>query len=382
MQKCPQCGFANLDNRDFCLKCQATLRHDPELSKTPRLSSKGLNFLAGLGAPFTRLYVRVRQSFAVPLPEDLEHRFPFRAAFLSLAPGLGQLYNHQPKKLLYLLPTFAVTLTLAIHFITTPWWGNMFILSTVSVCMVSFSDALVTAARINGQSFSTRQVLAALTYPFFLLGAFGTLCAFMAWLQWPVFTTFHVRKSYMAPAIKKGNRICGEGISYLFRNPRPGDVVRYDPPGLRLEQRDNVFLLNPGNGWERVMAVGGETLTKRGDAFFVDGRPLSQAYYPLLTTALPDNFTITCPENAYILLFSSQPEDSGTLWQALGAPVAAPSIWGGQVIPTNWEDCCTVEMYETEAGLRRKAIFERAWFIYHPAEHRRFFQAKGPRFID
>jgi len=387
MRQCPACDFHNVDSRKACLKCGTALVHRADLALEPRRPLFG-------GAPpalrraLGRLQRRAARALEVPLPENVPHRFPLVAAFLGLVPGLGQLYNHQPRKLLYLLPATAAGLILSIHFITTPCVGNVFIAATLLVLMLSYADALVTAARINGQYFTFRNLLAALTYPIFLLGFFGTICAVMAWLQWPLFTLFYMGHDYMRPAIRRGDRICGEAVTYFFRDPKPGEVVHYDPPGFSAEKTgsDSIFgndryLINPQNGWERVMAVGGETLESRNGVFYVNGKRLSREYYPLITDQIPETFKMECPPGKFIVLITAAPEQEDIINSLKNGP-------GNSQVPLlktlhliGWEEACCVGKTYKEAGMTKRTFYDRAWFRYHPSARRCFFQARGPRFV-
>lgn len=384
MRKCPECQFINLDSRETCLKCGTALVHMSE----PLVNSShfhGTNFFWTLSRHAARLKRTLGRIVSVPTPQFISYRFPFLAAFLSLVPGLGQTYNHQPKKILWFVPPFLLCIHYAIKHITTPYVGNLWIAGAFGVMMCSFSDALISAAEINGQTFTLRNRLAALTYPVFLLGAFSFACSFMAFLQWPVFTMFHVMSNDMAPALQAGDSICGEGITYLFRAPQPGDVVRYDPPPYKIEvshgYKTDVTIVDPQNGWERVMALPGETLECRDGGYFVNGRKLSREYYPLVTNGgVFKNYKITCPPGKYIILISYLASDNGLINSLSGTPNGGKA-WGFNapgIAVSGWEDACCVPA--KGANFARKTIFERASFIYAPSDRRRFFQPAGPRF--
>ena len=419
MRKCPVCGFANTDSRQTCLKCSAALvgservrRLQEEAAPRGKASApRGETFaprpkpsrrpsvvrVPGLpGRWVGRVWRRIVRALAVPVPEGIPHRFPLLAGFLGLAPGLGQLYNRQPRKTLYLVVLFAVSLTLTVRFILAPYIGSLLIAATILVSMVSFADAMITAARINGQYFTARNVLALLTYPICLLGLVGIVFAVLSFFGFPVFTLFAVRYDYMAPSISLGDRVCGEKISYWFREPRPGDVVRYDPPGFRVElpnpdplegdPRDTAWEVDPVNGWERILAVGGETLECRDGLYTIDGRDLSEEYYPLLTGEVFRSFRLTCPEGKLLVLMSSRPSDPSfinrlrddaqripgvTTDRYKGDKYATPPFDSPGIVVLGWEEACFID---------KSAILDRAWFRYYPGPRRRFFQAKGPRF--
>ena len=397
MAKCPVCGFNNMQDRTTCLKCSAALgnRIRIEIGDKPGRRPLRPAWPAKLLRFGRRSFAKLAAALAVPLPENVPHRFPFVAAFLGLIPGLGQLYNHQPRKLLYLLPATAAGLILSIHFITTPYVGNVFIASTLFILMLSYADALVTAARINGQYFTFRNILAAITYPIFLLGFFGTICAVMAFLQWPFFTIFYAAHNYMDPVIRKGDRICGEGITYWLRDPKPGDVVRYDPRRFSVElpnpdpldgdPRGITWRSDPQNGWERVMAAGGETFESRDGIYYVNGRRLSRDYYPLLENCYSSNFKMECPPGKYIIVMTSRPEGGDFINMLRAQTGDRAERYKGEdklrpggmgyagIVTQGWEDSCIVD---------RKDILDRTWFRSHPSARRRFFQARGPRFSE
>jgi len=352
------------------------LIHRVEIAPPSAFRPRRFDFLLRPKIVLGRWARRIRRALAAPLPVGVPHRFPFLAAFLSLAPGLGQLYNHQIKKVPYFLVTFAGFLTLTCLYVTVPYLGNILIFATISVVMASYADALVSAAAINGQYFTLRNKLAALTYPFFLLGFIGFFCAILSFFGWPFFSLFHVRGDYMQPALQKGDAICDEGITYLFRSPRPGDVVRYDPPGYSIEVpggfTTDKHLVDPQNGWERIMAVGGETLEYRDEKYYIDGKPLSPEYYPLLSGQMYSQFKITCPPDQYIILISAGAVDNSIIIKIQGR-ARAPSPRNAGVIVIGWAEACCVE---------EKSILARTWFRSFPGPRRRFFQAKGPRFLE
>ncbi|MBN1867885.1 hypothetical protein JW916_11390 [Candidatus Sumerlaeota bacterium] len=374
MKKCRNCGFNNMEGRELCFKCGGALEHRVDLEPGKRLERlPRFDLEGGLLRRFSRVGRGVARALEVDLPTDVSHRFPYVAGALGLVPGLGQVYNRQPKKLLYFVPAFAACLAPAACFIATPYWGNTFVALAIAVSLFSFSDAMATAGRINGQQFTLRGRLALMTYPVFLLGAIGFLMGVLAWMNWPIFTLYYIGAEYMEPAIAKGDRICGEAVSLWFRGPRPGDVVRYDPPRFRLSTGSGDYSVNPQNGWERVMAVGGETLESVDGVLYVNGRELSREYYPLLPGNLPLRFRIECPEGKYLIVISALAEDEGIINMLRrvvhgGGAARVPFLVGA-----SWEKACIVE---------RKEIWDRSRFIYAPTTRRRVLDPKGPRFAD
>lgn len=386
MLSCPVCGFNNLDTRERCLKCKALLTHQPDKAPESNIPIKSGHDPRVLGGRFlNRLSRRVCAFFEFPIPTGIRHRFYLWAGLLGLVPGIGQLYNHQPRKALYLVLLFASILSLTIQYLTTAYLGTLLVCATLAVLLFSYSDALTTAAEINGQTFSFRNRLALLTYPFFALGVISTVCAILSWAGWPLFTLFHVQGHYMQPALEKGDAICGERFSFFFRPPHPGDVVRYDPPQYSVEIpspppfESPLYIVDAKNGWERVMAVEGETLEYKDNRYTVNGRPLSPEYYPLVSGQTFKEFKLTCPKGKYLVLMSSRATDRGIIHSIQkmadieGTTDQIPDFGAPGVIVTGWEDACFITA---------KEIFDRAWFRYFPGPRRRFFEARGPRFLD
>ncbi|HUT24495.1 MAG TPA: S26 family signal peptidase [Sumerlaeia bacterium] len=365
MRKCPICEFVNREPRETCLKCGATLVHRDDLAPKGAVAAEGVDIVSLTGRVVSRLCRRCLRALESPVPQGLPHRFYCVAGLLGVVPGLGQIYNRQPKKAVYFVLGFLFFALLAARFITTPHWGNVFVAAAALVALAASSDAMVTAERINGRSFSLRDRFALLLYPIFLFGAVGFILSLLAAMQFPVFTHFYIGANYMAPALMKGDRILGEALSYWIRRPRPGDVVHYDPPRWLQGPMQSV---NPRNGWERVMAVGGETLRRVDGIFYVDGRRLSRDYYPLATKDLPADFRIACPEGNYIVLMSSRAEDHSLITRLSGMADTAPPLGGPA-----WEKACVVS---------REEIFERTLFIYWPTVRRRILTPSGPRLVD
>lgn len=379
MRKCPVCGFNNIDTREACLKCNASLVHRMEFEPTEKDVNR--KFRTDYLSSFTRSVSRVgRRIYAIletPVPEGVSYRFPIIAAALGLFPGLGQIYNHQARKAFYFLFILAGLLVPTILFITHPILGNVFPICVILLVMLSFTDALLTAGEINGQTFTLRNKLAMFFVPIFLLGFFATCSAIWIFFGGNEISLFYINYDYMRPALIKGDRVCGEGITYWFRKPAPGDVVHYNPPGYHIEAIEGTYMVDAQNGWERVMAVGGETLECRNYVYYVDGKKLSQSYYPLVTGKLWPNFKVTCPPGHYIVLITTEVEDSGFINVLRGGSTKTPSFAGGEfsVIENGRK-----KPFENAFIVKRSDIYDRSWFIYRPAERRRFFQARGERF--
>ena len=395
MRKCPSCGFANMDSRETCMMCNASFN---EAAQSPQ-KQWDLHPKAAIQIPFHHGFIKigymvqrlVKKIFPEKVNTDGPNKFYLLAGLLGMIPGVGQIYNRQIPKAIVIAGATAALIWLAAHFVMVPIWGNCLIGAAFLMVMISCADSMLTAARMNGQHFTLRNRLAMLMYPLFMVGLFSCFCSIMSVLHWPLFTPYYINRDYMKPAIRQGDRICMDGLTYWWSDPKPGDVVHYAPTQFSIEIpgdgelggqgkfASDRQLIAPLSGWERVMAVGGEKLECREGIYSVNGRKLSKEYYPLVTGNFYDSFTIECPLGKYVVLSSSLAEDGldkfleggkGLAWKTLDPKKQSG---GKNVLLVGWEQSCVVE---------RKAIWGRAWFRYHPTIRRSGFQPQGNRFAE
>ncbi|OUO90732.1 signal peptidase I [Gordonibacter sp. An230] len=104
------------------------------------------------------------------------------------------------------------------------------------------------------------------------LNSFAWL-GFVALLSW--LTLAYVGRAYAVPSgsmeetIMTGDMVFAEKVSYLFRDPEPGDIVTFKDPEI------------PGRILiKRCIAVGGQTvdINDEDGLVYVDGEPLSEPY--------------------------------------------------------------------------------------------------------
>jgi signal peptidase I len=102
-----------------------------------------------------------------------------------------------------------------------------------------------------------------------------------------VMEPFVIPSESMETTIDVGDRVLGEKISYLTRDPEQGEIVTFTDP------RDSSTTLI-----KRVIATEGQTVDLRDGVVYVDGEPLDEPYvgdqesYPLETM---DGVTISYP---------------------------------------------------------------------------------------
>lgn len=400
MKACSRCGFYNSDERDRCLKCKAILEHDWGAAQQ-KVRLRRFSFHR-VTAALSNLGLNLRLLMRVPIPEDCPHRNPWLAGFLGLLPGAGQYYNRQYKKILFFTPVFVALLAMVVLTIVHPT-SYLLILALLGWMLFSFNDALVSATRINGQEWTPRQTIAMFSALVFYLGVFFSLSQFflvgifvgiilycLYHIYWPsgevskskVWTTAAVSfgiliavcvlgrsgnpvvhrwvywsQNNLAPALRKGDFIYVDCVSYWFRKPRIGDIVFYNPPPYAIHQGENIYAVNMNFAIERVVGLPGDVFVSKQGEFFRNGKPVPPGEGPLHPSGLPGNFELHVPEKKYLVLISYGVSENMPIVGSHASP--APNEGGS----SDWGVACTV---------RRGDIYGRCLFIWHPVARRQW----------
>ncbi|MCD6385150.1 hypothetical protein J7M23_05165, partial [Candidatus Sumerlaeota bacterium] len=252
MKACKQCGFYNTDSQERCIKCGATLDHQPELPLRELPAKRRRRTLTTPIFLFRTKFHKIINYFHFELPRDVEWRYPWVAGWLALIPGLGQVYNHQLRKAIWFFIGWLLLIAIFIYTITE--WINIPIsLALLAYMLWSFNDGVVTATRINGQQWTLRYSLALFSY---LLFALGVLLLLAQFFFTPFFVLVYVSQDTLAPGLRKGDRLFIDCVSYWFRSPRRGEVVYYDPPRYEIEipggLDTELYIINERRGFGRV----------------------------------------------------------------------------------------------------------------------------------
>ena len=410
MKTCPRCGFHHVDEDERCIRCGTFLETLGEPDPLAAADREIFDFAPGQGprsrwweGPFRWLAAPVRwisilrMRLACPLPEDVVYRRPWIAGALSIFPGLGQIYNHQPKKAAILFVFVTLVFILAIATIYHPA-SNWILIGYVLAVVYAFNDGIVTAKRINEEWLPWQLGVAYYCAWIFYV---CVLCLTIQFLGRHYVVKFrYISRDDAAPYLRKGEKIGVDCYTYTFvREPRVGDVVFYDPPQLKIEnttmldesleniQRNldkiysselpglalrilggsapwaDVMLVNPNNAVERIVAGPGQTFERRVGVFYRDGLPVPPEQEPLVTDQLPQDFVLQAPEDSYIILFSYTGAAYDYMAQSGDLHVKIPRLddpkWFGQ----NWPEASVVP---------REGIIGRVWFVYQPPPARRW----------
>ena len=413
MRICPVCDFRNPDTSTRCLRCNALLVHDEaEVRKSLRQADRDRESDLALVARGTleRLWRRnpLRRYWA--LPEGLPYRFPFGAGLLSLVPGLGQVYNHQPGKAALFAAAWAaaVAVCAATFF---EWYSNFLLLSLLLLHLFIWNDAVVTAVRINGQQWSVRNSIAMWFALLFFAGIFFTgiqyllpVLVVMILLVWAavvrsvkwldrdhwstrasailvggalvvaligffatsmrnsnVFSLVRVIKSSSAPVIEAGDLVLVNHVAFFVREPRLGEIIYFDPPRFAIECpgfQSNVYSVNIRDYFQRVCGLPGDRLAVRNGRLWRNGAELPDPLQPIGVWEMPP-WEFNVPEGHYFAPVTHIPDDF--LLQGLRG-VGGLSLSGG----------CVLKGYDLSTAIPLAAIKGRAEAILNPPPRRRW----------
>lgn len=89
-----------------------------------------------------------------------------------------------------------------------------------------------------------------------------------------VVQAFFIPTESMQSTLLVGDYLLVDKITYLFRDPRPGEIVVFEYP----EEPQKDFI-------KRCVAVGGQTISHADDTLHVEGKPLKEPYVQYLKTA-------------------------------------------------------------------------------------------------
>ncbi len=366
MKACPRCGFANLDTRDRCLKCDAVLEHrDPFEKKKVRVRRVDIS---GARRRATHLGQTLTDWVRPPLPTDVRRRQPSTAALLSIIPGLGQLYNHQPLKTgAFVLGWLALGWLALEHFFDPLAYPTLF--AFLALWIWAAADALATAARINGQAWRAHHTGGALCAITFMLAVvwFGGLTVLS-----PLVYFRMIGQEGFEPDFHRGDFIwLDKWCLWLGGEPRRGELFYYDPSGFTMHSGINAFFYDTQSFIERVIGLPGETVVVdcRGETpmITVNGAPLPRAMWPLSTEhLLPRRHEFEIPEDQWLILQTrTMNEEMLDVLAGAGAN-PAPGLAGAVLGSAQGS-------WSASNLVTRDQLIGRVFAISHPPERRRWF---------
>lgn len=365
MRKCPGCGFNNTDDRERCLRCSTKLIPDavpdPGVSdaRTPGVFSELLIWLR-------RANYTLGNKLGGNLPTGLSHRFPWTAAYLSLLLGAGQAYNHQFVK----AGIFAFVQFVSLAFLLLTFfqpWNNWVLLGVLFWLFYMMADGFISAARINGDPWRWRHVVAMwFAFMFFVTGSFFI---FNAVTQRAVRLTWVVHDT-LAPQLRQGDKVV---VTNPFFSPdfRPGMVVYYNPdryvvrkPGQGDFGMEEIVSINEQSSFGVITAMPGQRLSWENEGhIMVDGEPVPPNLLPVNPFGYPGSFDMVVPDGHFGIIMSHGAMDRVT--GSIGTP--------RQAVHRRY----ILNYYDEVVMVPEENIFGMVLLKYQPPESRRWYGASG-----
>lgn len=114
---------------------------------------------------------------------------------------------------------------------------------------------------------------------------------------------FYIPSGSMEPTLMIGDRIIVSKVTYLLREPEPGDIVVFK------------FPLDPSRNFvKRIVAVGGETIEIKDSVLYINGEPRPENYLPQ-GLKFQDYGPQTVPEGHYFMMGDNRNNsDDSRVW--------------------------------------------------------------------
>lgn len=414
MKACKICGFHNPDENTRCTRCQSVLQPEPgsalpEPTSWAALRESVTARILGLAEQLWKRFP-ISRFWELP-PRPLPYRYPWVAAWLSLLPPAGQLYNRQSRKAAFLGLVFWGGMWLAL-FTLRAWWNNYLLVGLVVLWSTIVTDAFVTSVRINGERWSFRNTLATWFAMIFYAGVLITCLQFLLptlflglavlvlgvltslgllrhrainWKTWlavagiallllvpvaalrgsgRVFAFVRVTKELDRAEMRFGDTLLVWYGAYWFREPKLGEVVHFDPPRFLMERTgalsSETYIVNIQDYFQRVCGVPGDTIEIAPPLILRNGQLLPRSDYPLGAENLTAPFRFVIPEGHFFLPVTVIPRDT-LVGMVAGQP---PALFQRGWIFKDWDRACVVP---------RSAIMGKVLAIANPPERRRWF---------
>ena len=361
---CRQCGINNPESNTICFHCKTPLVSLSDLEIDTHLDENHARFRISKNLS-ERFYLIQDYYFRSIQFANQQYQFlkrPWIAAWLSLIPGLGQLYNGQRVKAIPFLLSAVALITLFLLFIKEDI-SNWFFIFYCGIILLAFMDAFSTAIIKNqGSTVSKRQFMSLFFYGMFVMGITILL---LHWFSYGIVQFTTINNSSLQPYLMKWDKIGVKRYVYWFANPKRGDIVFYLGNGFTAQDGENLWLIGQGFNIERVIGLPGETVLFKNRKIYVNGDPLPDKDYPLVTKSMPENLTIQLSKKQYFILRSVIPQPGDTMSDKLFTVLGTPTSHNATIFDDeNWRKASVVS---------RKDIFGKLGFIFNPPAHRRFF---------
>ncbi len=152
----------------------------------------------------------------------------------------------------------------------------------------------------------------------------------------------------METTIMTGDRVLGLRFSYLFSDPKRGDIVVFKYPIDDALGENTKFI-------KRIIGLPGETVEIKDGSVYIDGEKLEEDYINGTWTVENDGYTFEVPEGEYLMLGDNRNNSSDSRYWA--------GIAYSNGLASNAEDAMAYSY------VPRKKILGKAYICYWPFTH-------------
>ncbi|MFN8390117.1 MAG: signal peptidase I [Bdellovibrionota bacterium] len=257
-----------------------------------------------------------------------KRRSPVFAGFFSfMVPGLGQLYNGEPKRAVAVLALYYLlipaTQVLALSSLGIEILFGLAIVYTLwRTADAARRAALIGSAQLRW--YNRWYIYLLFTGVVIVLTSIPTVNIKESYLE-----AFKIPSSAMADTLVIGDHILVSKGYYRSRQPSRGDIVVFSRP-----EEPGVSLI------KRIIALPGETVELRGKTLTINGQPLDEPYAKYLFGGKMDLGAVTVPEGKLLLLGDNRDQSKDArFWvdaQGNPSPFVDISQLKGRVLYVYW----------------------------------------------
>jgi signal peptidase I len=379
MRKCPTCGFNNPDTRERCLKCSAALTTIAVPDGSGIADRPTPVFQPGIA--FNRFQYWLGKKFEGKLPTGVPHRYPWTAAYLSLLFGAGQLYNRQPLKAAFFAIGQIAWWVAFVVTILSPW-SDVVALLLVFWHLYMMADGFIIAAKINGDPWRFRHLVAIWFALMFMLGAVLFLGQFFGH---GLFYLTTVTSNSLAPGIRRGDKVFVLSSLVYRPLPKPGAVVYYNPARYTVVKprgfHDDTFMVNEQSSFGVVTAGPNEVVSwTEGGPIKVNGNPVPPRLLPINPFGVPGTMELHIPPKHVGVLMTHSVSDAlidvmGVTEGGVGTP--AEEMRAGHRVEEYDKAVMVARPEDVKDVKGNGAFYGVVLFRYYPPTRRRWFGFDG-----
>jgi len=272
-----------------------------------------------------------------------------------ILPGSGHFYLNQRVKAFLFFFAWLAVVGLCL-FTLKQSWNNYLLLFSLILMAAMWADAVVSANVINGHSLPFRHGVA-LGFAFlFFAGVFAAALQFFG-SNIISFTKLMVDEH--PGEMVRGDRILVNHWAYLFKSPKPGDLVLYDPQRFTIQKGEDLTSVNIERYFQRIVGGPGDHVQKAGRTYYRNGVSLNEVNRPISGDFLPD-FDLTVPAGSYFIPVT-------TITPGMG-----PALISGAPIGYVGEPGSIFAGWPATALVKSNEIMGKALAIIDPPTHRRW----------